>query len=146
MAPRSTSFRISEAAKRRLAARAERDGMSATTLLERLITEAIDALDHPGVIHRGPPHDRRAALAAGPDIWEVVARLRDLSGSEEQRIAALAEETDLHPRQIRIAIGYAAEHAEEVQARIDATRSRLRPAGELPSSAPRCWREPVPAR
>ncbi|MBA3372866.1 MAG: hypothetical protein M3493_13990 [Actinomycetota bacterium] len=111
MAAKSTAFWISRG-KAAPAGRAERDGVGATALLERLITEGIDALNHAGVIHRGLPHDRRAALAAGPDIWEIIARLRELEGSEEQRMATLMRETDLHPRQIRIAIDYAAEHAE----------------------------------
>jgi hypothetical protein len=76
-------------------------------------------MDHPGVVFRGPAHDRRAALAAGPDIWEVVARLRELDGSEEQRIGLLSKESDLHPRLIRIALDYAAEHPDDVTARID---------------------------
>lgn len=118
MAPTSTSFRIDKDTRQRLAVRAEQDGMSATALLERLILDGVDALDHPGIVHRGPAHDRRAALAAGPDVWEVVARLQELDGSEEQRIATLAAEIDLHPRLIRIAIDYAAQHAEAVQARI----------------------------
>lgn len=115
---RSTSFRINEAAKSRLAARAARDGVTATALLEQLIVEGIDQLDHPGVIFRGPAHDRRAALAAGPDIWEIVARLQELAGSEEQRITLLSEETDLHPRLVRVALDYAAEHAKEIRERI----------------------------
>lgn len=119
MSARSTSFRISEEARARLAAQAAREGVSATVLLERLILEGIDALEHPGTVFRGPPHDRRAALAAGPDVWEVIARLRELEGSEEQRIAALAAESDLHPREIRLALDYAAAHPEDVQARIE---------------------------
>ena len=63
---RSTSFRISDAAKSRLAARSAHDGVTATALLDQLILEGIDQLDYPGVIFRGPAHDRRAALAAGP--------------------------------------------------------------------------------
>jgi hypothetical protein len=77
--PRSTSFRISDAAKSCLAARAARDGVTATALLDQLIVEGIDQLDYPGVIFRGPGHDRRAALAAGPDVWEIVARLQELT-------------------------------------------------------------------
>jgi hypothetical protein len=115
MAPRSTSFRLSDTARRRLAERAEREGTSSTQLLERLILEGIDALDHPGIVHRGPSAARRAALTAGPDVWEVIARLQSLSGHEEARIAALADETDLHPREIRRAIEYAAEHREEIE-------------------------------
>lgn len=134
MAATSTSFRLSQQAKQRLAARAERDGTSATALLEQLIVEGVDALDHPGIVFRGPPHDRRAGLAAGPDVWEVIARLRELEGAEERRIATLAEETGLHPRQIRVAVEYAAVGSQEVQARIQrheaAVEASRRAAGQ----------------
>lgn len=118
----STSFRLSVAAKRRLSKRAELEGVSATALLERLITEGVDELDHPGIVFRGPAHDRRAALAAGPDVWEVIARLQELEGSEEERIAVLSEESDLHPRLVRIAVEYAVEHPDEIRRRIDRNR------------------------
>jgi hypothetical protein len=118
----STSFRISDTARIRLASRAAREGMTATALLDQLIIEGTDQLDYPGIVFRGPAHDRRAALAAGPDVWEVVARLQELEGSEEQRISILAAESDLHPRLIRIALDYAAEHPGEVRERIDRNR------------------------
>ncbi len=118
----STSFRISETAKTRLASRATHEGVTATALLDQLIVEGIDQLDYPGIIFRGPAHDRRAALAAGPDVWEIVARLQELDGSEEQRISLLGAESDLHPRLIRIALDYAAEHADEIRSRIDHNR------------------------
>lgn len=115
---RSTSFRLGEEARRRLADRAEREGTSATALLEHLIIEGVDTLDHPGIAYRGPSHDRRAALAAGPEVWEVVARLRELDGTEEERIETLAAESDLHPREIRTALEFAARHPDDVEARI----------------------------
>jgi len=118
----STSFRISDAARTRLASRAARDGTSATALLDQLIVEGIDQLDYPGIIFRGPAHDRRAALAAGPDVWEVIARLQDIDGSEEQRISLLSKESDLDPRLIRIALNYAAEHPDDVRRRIEQNR------------------------
>jgi hypothetical protein len=119
----STSFRISDTTKARLASRAAREGVTATALLDQLIVEGIDQLDYPGIIFRGPAHDRRAALAAGPDVWEVVARLQGLDGSEEQRIDLLSAESDLHPRLIRIALDYAADHADDVRARIECNRA-----------------------
>src|ERR1019366_3956583 len=119
----STSFRISDSARTRLATRAAHEGMTATALLDLLIVEGIDQLDYPGTIFRGPAHDRRAALAAGPDVWGLVARLQELDGSEEQRISLLSEESDLHPPLIRIALDYAAEHSDEVRARIDRNRA-----------------------
>lgn len=119
----STSFRISEIAKRRLAARADWEGMTATALLDQLIVEGCDQMDFPGIVFRGPANDRRAALGAGPDVWEVISRLQELKGPDERRIALLAEESSLHPRQIRIAIDYAAEHRDDVQKRIDRNRT-----------------------
>lgn len=119
----STSFRIGTAAKQKLGDRARQDGMSATELLERLILEGIDALDHPGIVHRGPPQDRRAGLAAGPDVWEIVSRLRELKGTEEDRIATLADETDLHPRQIRLAVDYASHHPEAIRNLVEENRT-----------------------
>lgn len=131
---RSTSFRISDEAKHRLDSRAAQEGVSATALLERLIIEGVDQRDFPGIVFRGPAHDRRAALAAGPDVWEVVARLQELDGSEEHRISTLSAESELHPRLVRIAVDYASEHADEVNSRIErnralAERSRRAAAG-----------------
>lgn len=119
----STSFRISDAARARLASRAAREGMSATALLDQLLVEGVDQLDYPGIVFRGPAHDRRASLAAGPDVWEVVARLQELDGSEEQRISLLSKESDLHPRLIRIALDYAAEHPDDIRRRIERNRA-----------------------
>jgi hypothetical protein len=93
--------------------------------VERLIVECIIQLDHPGIVFRGPAHDRRAALAAGPDVWEVIARLQELDGTEEHRIATLSGESDLHPRLIRVAVDYAAEHPDEIRERIDRNRAMV---------------------
>ena len=119
----STSFRISDTAKGRLTSRAAHEGTTATALLDQLIIEGIDQLDYPGIIFRGPAQDRRAALAAGPDVWEVVARLQELDGPEEHRIRTLSAESDLHPRLIRIALDYAAEHVDEIRGQIDRNRA-----------------------
>jgi hypothetical protein len=118
----STSFRISDTAKARLASRAAREGSTATALLDQLIVEGIEQRDYPGIVFRGPAHDRRAALAAGPDVWEVIARLQELDGTEEQRVAVLGAESELHPRLIRLALDYAAEHPDEIGERTDANR------------------------
>ncbi len=56
-------------------------------------------------------------------MWEIVARLQELNGSEEQRIAVLSEESELHPRLIRVALDYAASHAEDIRDRIKRNRA-----------------------
>ena len=75
----------------------------------------------------------RAGLVSGPDVWEVVGRLQELDGPEEHRISTLSAESDLHPRLIRIALDYAAEHADEIRWRIN----RKRAMAERSSSASR---------
>jgi hypothetical protein len=125
MSTTSTSFRLSERAKRRLSERATDEGVSATALLERLIVEGVDTLDHPGIVYRGEAHHRRAGLGGGPDVWEVIARLRELEGSEEDRIETLAAEIDLHPRQIRVALEFAAAHPDDVEARISRNEAAI---------------------
>ncbi|WP_194813799.1 hypothetical protein [Nocardia sp. XZ_19_385] len=123
----STSFRISDSASRRLVSRAVREGTSSTALLNRLIREGVDQLEHPGIVFRGPLHDRRAALAAGPEVWEVVARLLELDGPVDQRITALSRQSDLQDRKIRTAVEYARSHGSEIGERI----GRHRQASEL---------------
>ncbi|MGV9820581.1 hypothetical protein [Nocardia xishanensis] len=119
----STSlFRVSESAGRRLVARAALEGTSSTALLDRLIREGVDQLEHPGIVFRGPIHDRRAALAAGPDVWEVVARLLELDGPVEHRIAVLSWQSDLQSRKIRTALAYARDYGMEIGARIGRNR------------------------
>ena len=85
---------------------------------ERLIDEGLRMDAHPGIIFRDGPAGRRAVLAAGPDIWEVVPLLRDLSGSLEERIAATAELLWLTERQVRAVSRYYAEFTDEIDAEI----------------------------
>lgn len=137
----STSFRISESASRRLVERAAREGTSSRALLNRLIREGFDQLDHPGIVFRGPIHDRRAALAAGPEVWEVVARLQELEGPVERRIAVLSQQSDLQLRKIQVAIAYAREHGTEIVERIGRNREstaaiRRVPLNTDPSTTP----------
>jgi hypothetical protein len=119
----STSFRISEIARERLASHAAKEGTSATALLDQFIVESVEQRDYPGIVFRGPAYDRRAALAGGPDVWEIVGRLQELDGAEENRVGLLADESDLSPRLIRLALDYAAEHPEDVLMRIERNRA-----------------------
>jgi hypothetical protein len=119
----STSFRISETARKCLASHAAQAGTTATALLDQLIIEGVEQRDYPGIVFRGPGHDRRAALAGGPDVWEVVGRLQELDGTEEERISLLAQESDLHPRLIRVALNYGAANPDDVLARIARNRA-----------------------
>jgi hypothetical protein len=117
---RATSYRLDPLIKSALQTRARAEGISERALLERLVAEGLDTLHHPGIVYRDGPTGRRAALAVGPDVWEVVSALRYTTGSDEQRVAALAEQFGLHPRHIRIAIDFAAVHREDIEAQVAA--------------------------
>jgi hypothetical protein len=134
-ATRATSYRIDSAVKGRLEVRAADERLTERALLERLVAEGLDLLDHPDIVFRGGRTGRRAALAVGPDVWEVASALRSTSGGPEERVALLAEQFDLHPRHIRTAIDYAAVHRDEIELEVarnddaaaharDAARSR----------------------
>jgi hypothetical protein len=133
MATKATSFRLDKTFHRRLAKRAREEAMPIRALLERLVVEGLVALEHPGIVHRGLPGRRRAALAAGPDVWEIADVLRHLAGSPEQRIAEAALRLELHVRQVRLAVEYAASHPKEIAAAIaynEAQAEKARAASE----------------
>lgn len=111
---RATSYRLDPDIKARLEERAARERTSERSLLERLILEGLDSADHAGIVYRDGPTGRRAALAVGPDVWEVVSALRFTDGPQERRVNELAEQFDLHPRHIRVAIDFAAVHRSEI--------------------------------
>ncbi len=131
MPSRATSYRLDPAVKSRLERQAAGEGITERALLERLVTEGLDTLHHPGVVYRDGPTGRRAALAVGPDIWEVVSALRHTDGSPEDRVATLAEQFDLHPRHIRTAIDFAAAHRTAIDAEVEANDRAAEGARDL---------------
>jgi len=99
----------------RLRERARRGQQSQRQLAERYIDEGLRMDDHPGVVFREGPMGRRAGLAAGPDVWEIVAALKELSTRGRGAIAELARLLELSEGQIQIALDYYGEYAEEIE-------------------------------
>lgn len=91
---------------------------------------------HPGIVFKSGPSGRRAALAGGPDVWEIASALRRTAGDESSRVADLAKEFGLHERQVVLALDYAAAHRNEVQARIIANDQALIEAERIPTPVP----------
>lgn len=119
-ADRATSYRLHGNVKERLRQRAVAEHTTERALLERLVSEGIDTLEYPGIVYRDGPTGRRAALAVGPDVWEVVSALRHTTGTQEHRVFVLSEQFDVHPRQIRLAIDFAARHRGDIEAEVAA--------------------------
>jgi uncharacterized protein (DUF433 family) len=131
MATRVTSYRLDAGLKERLEHRAAMEGITERALLERLIAEGLAVAEHPGIVFRDGPTGRRAGLAVGADVWEVVSALRYASGTPERRITALADQFGLHPRHIRVALDYAAAHREEIEAQVHANDAAAERALQL---------------
>lgn len=102
----------------RLKRGAARQAESISSAGERLIDEGLRMEAHPGIVFRDGPTGRRAALAAGPDVWQIIPLLRELEGSLEERITATADQLSLTERQVRATSRYYAEFSDEIDAEI----------------------------
>jgi hypothetical protein len=114
----STSYRLDPDLKARLARRAAAEGVSETALVTRLMEQGLAAIEHPCIVYRPGPTGWRAALAGGPDVDEVVRTIRSRRAAGDKAVSAAANSLGIHPRLVRIAIDYAAEHLEEIEERL----------------------------
>ena len=113
----NVSVRMNRETAARIRARAEARGERLSDALRRYAEEGDRAESHPGIVFRPGPSGRRAALAGGPDIWEILFAARQIGG--EQVADRLAEELSLTPDRVAVALRYAAEFPEEIEARIE---------------------------
>ncbi len=102
----------------RLRRRSELAGTNKSRLAERYVDEGTRMDEHPGIVFRGGPTGRRAALAGGPDVWEVMATLKGGEARGEKAIVATAELLDLTESQVRTAVRYYGAYPEEIDERI----------------------------
>jgi hypothetical protein len=128
------SIRFSPSLLSRLRQRANAmTGASAAGLAQRLIDEGLRMADHPGVIFKDGPSGRRAALAYGPDVWEVIKFLREVDERGPAAIDAAAEVFAVDSSQIVTAISYYGDYVGEIDAEIA-------DADEVSARAEAAWR------
>lgn len=114
----SVSYRLDAQLKTRLAQRAEDEGVSETSLVTRLLDEGLKTSAHPGIVYRDGPAGRRAAVAGGPDVWEVVVAMRHTRKRGDARVGSTAEQLGVPERLVRTAVSFAAAHPDEVDTMI----------------------------
>jgi hypothetical protein len=93
-------------------------GTNKSRLAERYVDEGTRMDEHPGIVFRGGPTGRRAALAGGPDIWEVMSTLKSGKARGEEAIDATAELLNLTDSQVRTAVRYYGAFTDEIDRRI----------------------------
>jgi hypothetical protein len=100
--------------------------------------------DHADIVFKDGPTGRRAALAVGPDVWEVAKLLREIDERGPEAVAAAAEMLAITEAQVRTAMGYYAMHRAEIDAEVAEADAESRSAEAAwqaeqrpPSSRPR---------
>ncbi len=88
-------------------------------LMRRAVDERQRMAEHPGVVFKDGPSGRRAAVAFGPDVWELIKLLRELDESGEAAVSAAAELLALSEAKVRVALRYYAAYPEEIDRRIE---------------------------
>jgi uncharacterized protein (DUF433 family) len=120
MARTTTSLRLDDELRQKLAQVAGREHVSVSALIERLIREGLAMEEHPGIAFNPGPSGRRAIVVGGPDVWEIISTWRWLEGTEEERINALIKDYGLTRWQVEAGLNYTAAHPQEIKARIAA--------------------------
>ncbi|MPZ99035.1 MAG: hypothetical protein GEU80_06795 [Dehalococcoidia bacterium] len=123
MASRHLSVRLESESFDRLDAESRRSGQTRSQLAKMLLDEGLRMEAHPGIVFRGGPAGRRAGVAGGPDVWEVVRVLRRVREQNEDLIEQTAALTGISAPQVTVAAGYYAEFRDEVDrwiTRVDA--------------------------
>jgi hypothetical protein len=127
------STRIDEDVARRLEELSERIETNKSRLAERYIDEGMRMDEHPGIVFRDGPTGRRAGLAGGPDVWEVVAVVHECGKSGEAAVKHASQWLDLAPERVRAAVRYYSAYTQEIDRRIQRNR-------ELAQTAETAWR------
>src|ERR1700733_4209225 len=113
------SIRFDDGVLARLRRRAQAiTGSSTSALAQRLIDEGLRMADHPGITFKDGPSGRRAALAFGPDVWEIIKFLREVDERGPAAIDAAAEVLAVDANRIAAAVSYYGGYRDEIDAEI----------------------------
>jgi hypothetical protein len=117
--PRSIRFDDEVLGRLRQLASAE-VGSNVSALAHRLVDEGLRMAEHPGIIFKPGPSGRRAALAYGPDVWEIVKFLREIDERGPAALIAAAETFAVDVGRITSAVSYYGDYGAEIDGEIEA--------------------------
>jgi hypothetical protein len=113
------SIRFDEQLLTRLRRRVQTSpGSTVSGLAQRLVDEGLRMAEHPGVVFKDGPSGRRAALAFGPDVWEVVKVLREVDERGAAAVPAAAQLLGLPDSRVRVAMHYYSAYSTEIDAEV----------------------------
>jgi uncharacterized protein (DUF433 family) len=122
-------MRLSDVTDQLVSEEAKRTRRTKGAVVEGLAEEALRTRRFPGIAFRGSDWNRRPwVIGTALDVWEIVAASRSYSTPSE-----MAAATDLTEPQIRLALAYYAQFADEIDAGI---AESARPLAELQRQYP----------
>lgn len=117
------SLPISQDLAERLRAEGEASDQPPPVLAASLIDEGLKARRFPGIVYRDGPSGRRASLADGPDVWQIIRALREVPPGEHDPAETVCVEADLCTRQVRLAVQFYEAYPTEIEAKISDNRA-----------------------
>lgn len=104
------TLRVTSDLGRRLESEAALGGVAPNQTARTLIEEGLRSREFPGIVFRGGPAGRRAAIEGRLDVWEIVAAWKDWDGD----VNALRTQLGLRPDQINLALAYYRRYVDEI--------------------------------
>jgi hypothetical protein len=95
----------------RLEERSRASALEVNELVQRYVEEGLRGDEHPQVVFRDGPAGRRAGLAAGPDVWEMIGVVRAHDGD----VIAAAAYLELPLRMVEAGVAYYQAYPEEIE-------------------------------
>ena len=125
--PRSVRFEP-ETLSKLTAYAGKHPGLSTSSAAALLVEEGLRMDAHPGVVFRDGPSGRRAGLTQGPDVWEVIAAVRDVRASDPKLsgssvAAAVSNMTGVTTSAVRTAVAYYSAYPDEIDAELEANEA-----------------------
>lgn len=79
--------------------------------------------EHPGIVFRSGPAGRRAVVAGGPDVWQVLQAVRNVRRAEprhnaDELLDLVARNTGVSREVVSVALAYRAAFPAEVDAAV----------------------------
>ena len=111
----AASLPVSDELAARLQAQSDASGLPAPALAASLLDEGLKTRRYPGIVYKDGPAGRRASLAGGPDVWQVIRALSEVPADRFDPVETVSIEADLHPRQIDLAVQFYKAYPDEIE-------------------------------
>lgn len=107
------SLRLRSDLATQLRRRAKAQAGTVSGLIQAMIDEGLRMRDLPGITFRDGPAGRRAAVAGGPDVWEIIAALKaDAPG--DGVVEEVAADMGWPTPMIEVALAYYSRYPDEI--------------------------------